>query len=125
MKEIEQKILNSLYGEFDNELLGDRVKLQNLINAIDKLAPVQIEEFVLPEKWCVRGNNQKEYDLISKYVRKNGGSHYTKKENFPLAHIPYFTGNTYETSNFKESPISRGYTEITFEQFKKYVLSQD
>lgn len=136
MKEIKNKIKNSIFGEFNQELIGDKVKLQNKVNKyqrmidmINYLQPIEEkieekEEFVLPEKWYVIGNNQEEYDLISKYVRKNGGSHYTKKENHPLEHIPYFIGKTYETSNFKTSPINRGYTEITFEQFKKYVLNK-
>lgn len=131
MKEIKNKIKDSIFGEFNQELIGDKVKLQNKVNKLQRmidminyLQPNEKEEFILPEKWCVIGNNQKEYDLISKYVRKNGGEHYTDEANFPLEHIPYFKNSEYVTSNFKTSPINKGYTEITFEQFKKYVLNK-
>lgn len=134
MKEIKNKIKDSIFGEFNQELIGDKVKLQNKVNKLQRmidminyLQPVEdneVDEFVLPERWCVIGSNQKEYDLISKYVRENGGRHYTDEENFPLEHIPCFINSRYVTSNFKTSPVNKDYTEITFEQFKKYVLNK-
>ena len=58
MKEIKNKILDCLANEnFNQELIGDKVKLQNkinklqkLIDAINVLQPLE-DEFVLPEKY--------------------------------------------------------------------------
>ena len=76
------------------------------------------EEFVLPEKWAVKGfiGGNKE---IEDYANENGVTPpYSGNElfhHFPPTKQGYTTNRT----------LYEGYTEITYEQFKKYVLKQD
>lgn len=37
MKEIENKIKDSVFGEFNQELIGDKVKLQNKVNKLQRI----------------------------------------------------------------------------------------
>jgi len=62
------------------------------------------EDFVLPEKWCIKltDNNFKEL-----------GSHYANSEGY------------HHDNGWWEIEKIEGHTEITFEQFKKYVLKED
>lgn len=74
-------------------------------------------EFVLPEKWCVKGDNKKVID----YSNKNGAvPKYSIGELYH--HYPSFFKNGSCTSSHI---IESDYTEITFEQFKKYVLKEE
>ena len=67
MKEIKNKIKDSIFGEFNQELIGDKVKLQNKVNKLQRMI-----------------------DMI----------------------------------NYLQPIEEKGYIEITFEQFKKYVLNE-
>lgn len=75
-------------------------------------------EFVLPEKWCIKPNNKKELEIIFKNICKDFGEvkgldwyyHYPELESrWPGCYA---------------SEIARS-KEITFEQFKKYVLKEE
>jgi len=81
----------------------------------------EINPFILPEKWYIDGNLDRK--LIGKWFDENritkvntllitGGERYL--------HWPVLVGN----SHSKSYPHS-DYTEITFDQFKKYVLKED
>lgn len=127
MKEIKNKIKDSIFGEFNQELIGDKVKLQNKVNKlqrmidmIDYLQPVEdteLDDFVLPEKWCIKSGNY----LVVDFFNKNGsykGTYTNDELSYNFAHYPKTKGVT--TQSF----IDDGYTEITFEQFKKHVLNK-
>lgn len=78
-----------------------------------------VEEFTLPEKWCIKGC----YEM----------KHWQKIDMCDQANVVFspFYNKWYTTSDPKlliwdmHDCILPGYTEITFDQFKKYVLKQD
>lgn len=83
------------------------------------------ETFVLPEKWCFT-TTEKSHKIfidwyIDKYKKIRGsfnttiGNHYCINEK----------NNTEQGWMYFAPERKEGYTEITFEQFKKYVLKQD
>jgi hypothetical protein len=75
------------------------------------------DEFVLPEKWCVERNSDN-YLILNNYFN----SKFKKK----LADADgYLVSPNYSGSSPKEWAKPTDYTEITFEEFKKYVLKQD
>ena len=75
------------------------------------------DEFVLPEKWCVERNSDN-YLILNNYFN----SKFKKK----LADADgYLVSPNYSGSSPKEWAKPIDYTEITFEQFKQYVLKQD
>lgn len=128
MKEIENKIKDSIFGDFNKELIGDKVKLQNKVNKyqrmidmINYLQPVEdteVDDFVLPEKWCVEINSINAVELYN-YARSKDDFDYSV--GFKGYLINTSKDNTYQHWGKSQN---EGYTEITFEQFKKYVLNK-
>lgn len=83
--------------------------------------PIMKEEFVLPEKWCVR-HHQEVAEYIIKLLGSNKGNYFEDLEKF--SHFPPSpTGRNFGGYCYRKK--LDGYTEITFEQFKKYVLMKD
>lgn len=74
------------------------------------------EEFKLPDKWCVKAYSQKLVD----YCKKWGVSKYYSLSECATSycHFPAYGGCVTMTQ------IVSGYTEITLEQFEKYVLKE-
>lgn len=70
------------------------------------------EEFVLPEKWCIRAT-EKNVHILKQTTHCNKHLNYN-----------YTIGGYYGTKFGGNSVVPNGYTEITFEQFKKYVLKE-
>lgn len=77
-----------------------------------KALPHEIpDDFVLPEKWCVKTTEVNEPAEVYKW--RNG---------------KYFAADGYihnDSEKWWSNCIKPGYTEITFEQFKKYVLKEE
>lgn len=76
----------------------------------------------LPEKWCVKANNEEEAELLAEWVKNNKqtGSTYKKYElQSNYFHYPNHGGI------HTASGIIKGYTEISFETFKRLVLKED
>lgn len=71
-----------------------------------------VEDFVLPEKWCI-----KDVKEVKEFFENYNHGGYTCSNNAYL-HYPRIVDRCY----FKE--IQKDYTEITLEQFKKYVLNE-
>ena len=77
------------------------------------------EEFIIPERWCVRGSEELGSLLnphTNVYGRHNDKYYFNNMDK----------GEELSTSQFWEyadNPIS--YTEITFEQFEKYILNNN
>ena len=77
-------------------------------------------EFILPEKWFCRARNQNENELLYSWLNM-------------ISVSTLFNGFDYITSdkgysNLSESKINvnpKNYTEITYDQFVKYVLNQE
>lgn len=88
-----------------------------------------LEEFVLPEKWYVISTKENR-DVLNKW-RLERTTHYNSDDYFQL--IGYILLSTpYDGSYYfagskrmflERKDISEGHVEITFEQFKKYVLN--
>lgn len=80
----------------------------------------KIEVFTLPEKWCVKFNNDNRKTLISWIT-----SHSDYNSNYNMFKgwcVNYTPDRSYQ--NYCLCKPSN-YTEITFEQFQKYVLKKD
>jgi hypothetical protein len=71
------------------------------------------EEFVLPERWCIRITNDNK-EIVQNW-RKTKNCHQSICKNYIV-----FFDCTYGTSE-----KTWDYTEITFEQFKKYILKEE
>lgn len=71
------------------------------------------EEFVLPEKWCIKNNSEID-QILSDYALKTIGRVPIDKHKNSCWHFPEVQG----IMCTKVNPNS-GYTEITVEQFKK------
>lgn len=76
----------------------------------------QDQEFVLPEKWCVKSTTENK-EILNDFLSKKG--YRSRLTNIAFVHYPFIggTGSVY-------FDIQKGYREITFEQFKKYVLKE-
>lgn len=102
-----------------------KIKAQDFIDA----------NFVLPKYWAVKSNSNnhltigKYYDTQGKYNIYNNieyGNKYFHSHNLGIcgntAGFPIMRG--YAGSNFTRDFVKEGYTEITFNQFKKYVMKE-
>jgi hypothetical protein len=78
-------------------------------------------------KWCITGKylTKEEQYIINAYIRSiPGGEHYTDKVNHIKRYYVFVENNKYRTSrDFK--PLDLDFAEITFEQFKKYILKEE
>lgn len=121
-----ETITDGLYRKYDYWSAGDFIKealntgplvdlteIQEYLpdDHVDKFKP----EFVLPEKWCI--------------VLTTENKNYVQ-ENFPIKrglNFDSFGGYYYIQGNSALASVNvpPSYTEITFEQFKKYVLKQN
>ena len=84
-----------------------------------------MEKFVLPELWCVKATTHKEDKVLTDYVNKrftNSKAKYDGKEIINTWFTNKDLGNQYYTFASSE-PFNT--TEITYEQFLKYVLNHD
>ena len=76
---------------------------------LDKFTtPIAKEEFVLPEKWCIKSTDEADETLI-----KWRDGEYTIRP-------AYLCSDKY----WINEDDSKAYTEITFDQFKKYILKE-
>lgn len=74
--------------------------------------PFVKDDFVLPEKWCVKFNKE-----VGVWLDKKTNNDFYYNSNFKYICYPEAS---YNSHIYEEIP--EGYTEITFEQFQKYVL---
>ena len=74
------------------------------------------KEFVLPEKWCVKVTKENR-KVLSKWRESGEIGCMSEKEFSP--------GYIYSPKGFWSSYLNEDYTEITFEQFKQYVLKEE
>lgn len=86
-------------------------------NHTDKIKPKE-PEFVLPEKWCII----KDESEICTWFNKQ--SFATSNYTLNSCNNQYLHNKDVNSKCLYKS-IQDGYTEITFEQFKKYVLKED
>jgi len=79
-----------------------------------------IQEGKFPEKWCIKLNNQEVVDYCNKYGKVPP---YKISLSSVYAHFPAFKHLGADCTTTSE--IKEGYTKITFEQFKKYILNKN
>ena len=79
------------------------------------------EEFVLPEKWYTKPKTNEEKDILNKFVVDLKDNHWKIEDKHSYKHTPHFKNGNYQRSTWIGCE-DNDYTEITFEQFKKYVL---
>lgn len=80
------------------------------------------KEFVLPEKWALRNPHFNESQLIYDYFNSFKGK---MPGYYPYNGGSYFHFPSYDGTCITSSMIKNNHTEITFDQFKKYVLNKD
>ena len=73
------------------------------------------DEFVLPEKWCIK-HSKEVGQWFDNFYYPDGDIVY-QDTNYKYLHYPKAQSAMYNS-------ILNGYTEITFDQFKKYVLKE-
>lgn len=90
------------------------------------LGIIEEKPFVLPDKWCVKVTEEN-VDVLNAYLLKHKSVYDGYNSNWGVEFV-----KTYELYFLKptrrgvHSTIrKKGYTEITFEQFKKYALEKD
>ena len=81
----------------------------------------QKSEFVLPEKWYTKPKTNEEKDVLNKFVVDLKDNHWKIEDKYSYEHTPHFKNGNYQRSTWIGYE-DNDYTEITFEQFKKYVL---
>lgn len=74
-----------------------------------------VNDFILPEKWEICINNEEEAKIYRDFFESKVG----KKWDYTIGFVYGFNGKKYTSGRFYN------YTEITFEQFKKYVLKEE
>lgn len=86
------------------------------------------EEFVLPERWAIKNDVDK---IVGKWFdenKQNSIQDYALKYTNKYFHYPAIREKEYSLDNeyfHAFSEVQEGYTEITFQEFQKYVLKQD
>lgn len=78
----------------------------------------------LPEKWCIK-QTEETYQIINYWLNKGIKSvNYYKGKNLYVHYPNDFSFHGFNSGNHAYNCIKSGYKEITFEQFKKYVLEE-
>lgn len=76
------------------------------------------EEFILPEKWCIKSNSEEEVEKVLQFSPiKNC------RDNESILFYRHYP--TFDDQCTCDDKIRQGYTEITLNQFKKYVLKEE
>jgi len=96
--------------------------LDNFIKKIEKGELIVID-FELPKKWCIKPKDEEEAELIFSF--EGISKHQDSKNIIHYQHYPPY--KTLSLGSFCTACplIQFDYTEITIEQFKKYVLNVD
>lgn len=108
-------------GKWDHSPLSCVQCLERKEISFDELLSMKEDEFVLPDKWCIRITKENR-DVVKDWMREHV---LNTTQNFSIGW--YYSNQKHDLYSYnieasKHSPI---YTEITFKQFKKYVLKQD
>ena len=77
-------------------------------------------EFI-PEKWYTKPKTNEEKDVLNKFVVDLKDNHWKIEDKHSYEHTPHFKNRNYQRATWIGYE-DNDYTEITFEQFKKYVL---
>jgi hypothetical protein len=88
---------------------------------------IDFVDFILPKKWCIKPINEDQLKLLGEYFdrvlpNKINPNMY---KNLTNIYIGDYLGYSGINGNVLANGPNSGYTEITFEQFQKYVLKQE
>lgn len=123
-----------LYDKSENHIQSHNyymISERELSRVLDELGIVEEPEFVLPKKWCVKGIESSDGTRDSRtklawnrYLKKlHPNSNYIGDYAFKKEYYYYYLPSHKSGHNTKSIPID--HTEITYEQFLKYVLKED
>lgn len=90
------------------------------IYTFEQFKEMYLENFILPEKWCIKITSE---NLSFCKSLKNKELGFREGYNYIIG--GYYSSIASSEGNFGFIIIPNGYKEITFEQFKKYVLNQN
>lgn len=79
-------------------------------------------KFILPEKWCVKASSCETVQQFFLSYKNNDISDFVRADYFDYYFHSSTVGNNWQ---FAYQEIQEGFTEITFEQFKKYVMKSE
>jgi len=123
----------------ENEIRFDKIEKHLGLNTevtVSKMESVEVNNIKnelteLPEKWCVKANNEKEANSIYEWFKKHKQTpwglgpveilNYSKKGFICFPAVGVIGGSHKIFYQFEKSD----YTEITFDEFKKWVLKED
>ena len=89
-------------------------------NLSSSFEPIWEEDFVLPEKWSISRDLLKEQNkIVTKWINDKWGSSFISKKFKGSYYKIDLKENTYGYGDYRD-----GFTEITFDQFKKYVIKE-
>ena len=108
-----------------NLLTGSQFK-PSTKEAYDAQFVVKEPEFVLPKKWCVL-RNEKNHKTLNKWCNENKliGDMCSYTDNVERLIYSEITNSSWNKYKRFSNKINDNYIEITFEQFKKYVLKEE
>ena len=118
---------NGIHGCLKQRFINDAIEvsfedfLENVYYVEFPEKRKQKPEFVLPEKWYTKPKTNEEKDVLNKFVVDLKDNHWKIEDKHSYEHTPHFKNGNYQRST-RIGYEDNDYTEITFEQFKKYVL---
>ena len=118
---------NGIHGCPQSSFINDAVEvsfedfLENIYYVKFPKKRKQKSEFVLPEKWYTKPKTNEEKDVLNKFVVDLKDNHWKIEDKYSYEHTPHFKNGNYQRATWIGYE-DNDYTEITFEQFKKYVL---
>lgn len=120
-----RKLISVLIDIQDNLKEGEVYDFKDV--KLDSLNINQYDDFKFPEKWAIKAYNEENAKVIYPWLNKTFGHGWMKKE--PAHHKLYCCLRGWDPisddSKDKCTPhLAEGFTEVTVEQFKKYVLKQ-
>lgn len=73
---------------------------------------------MVPDRWCVKLNSRNRL-IVLKFLKDNGYHYSVEDEDEFFVHFPFIgnNGSCYYS-------VQQSYTEITFEEFEKYILNK-
>lgn len=109
--------LNKELLSLKDKLEGEILERQNKVNAINMLLEEYlIEDFVLPEKWVIL-RTKENYEVVNNWFKEKGYED-------PYLDSDYIWKDKEIVGYNSSVKLPKDYTEITFEQFNKYVLNK-
>lgn len=116
------KILHETENGYKLEYLGINKDFDTKIFYLNKHwfhIPIENKkEFILPKKWCINMEDYKKGCVVANYIKPD---HWYLKSPIKVKYF-YFIGNKFDVWSKKKE---KGFTEITFEEFEKYVLKKN